>query len=68
MKKRHCPKNYRLIQSLGDVIRAGRKYVLEEVVDIDHNHNVEPILDRGMTHDQKAIVLECSYRGQGAPD
>jgi hypothetical protein len=46
---RKCPKKYRLIQYFGESIVDEREFVLEEVEDDDHNHNVEPEKEWGLT-------------------
>jgi hypothetical protein len=64
---RKCPKKYRLIQYFGECIVDEREFVLEEVEDDDHNHNVEPEKEWGLTPSQKMIVTDCLNRKAGAP-
>lgn len=42
-------------------------YVIEEITDTIHNHQVDLPRNRGLSLEQKAIIKLCVERGQGAP-
>lgn len=64
---RKCPKKFRLLRYFGNSIVDEREFVLEEVGDVEHNHNVEPEKEWGLTPSQKVIVNDCLNRKAGAP-
>ena len=57
-----CDSKFRVIHNL-----YTNTYQLEMGVGCDHNHNFQQAPERGMTQEQKVVVLECHARDCGAP-
>ena len=57
-----CDSKFRVILNLDT-----NTYQLEMGVGCDHNHNFLQAPERGMTQEQKVVVLECHARDSGAP-
>ena len=66
-----CTKQYRVIRYHDDIIDDDdenvSKIFIEEVAEEDHDHDAADVVARGLTAQQKEIVLLCHKRRQGAP-
>ena len=61
-----CPKKLRVVTNLIPT-EGVSPYVIEEITDTIHNHQVDLPRNRGLSLEQKAIIKLCVERGQGAP-
>ena len=63
-----CSKKFRLISYVNPIPRLLQgQFVIEVVLNEEHDHEVEGIPHRGLSREQKGIVLFCEERRIDAP-
>ena len=66
--RRTCSKKFRLISYVNPIPSLLQsQFVIEEVLNEEHDHEVEGIPHRGFSWEQKGIVLFCEERRIDAP-